>query len=90
MSFMNDVYAKVKGKGSRVVYPEGLEERAVRAAGWLRDNGLVVPVLIGPGAAVRERAAALGVGLQGIEVRDPATVPRRAEFEAVYLELRKL
>jgi len=89
MSFMNDVYAKVKGKGSRVVYPEGLEERAVRAAGWLRDNGLVVPVLIGPGAAVRERAAALGVGLQGIEIRDPATDPRRAEFEAEYLELRK-
>ena len=26
MSFMDDVYAKVKGKGSRVVYPVGLEE----------------------------------------------------------------
>ena len=89
MSFMNDVYAKVKGKGSRVVYAEGLEERALRAAGWLRDNGLVVPVLIGPGAAVRERAAVLGVGLEGIEVRDPATDPRRAAFEAEYLDLRK-
>ena len=32
MSFMEDVYAKVKGKGARVVYPEGLEERAIRAA----------------------------------------------------------
>jgi phosphate acetyltransferase len=89
MSFMDDVYAKVKGKGSRVVYPEGLEERAIRAAGWLRDEGLVVPVLIGPFAAVRERASGLGVGLDGIEVRDPATDPRRAAFEAEYLELRK-
>jgi phosphate acetyltransferase len=89
MSFMDEVYAKVKGKGSRVIYPEGLEERAIRAAGWLRDRGLVVPVLVGPEGAIRGRAGALGVGLQGIELRDPAADPRRAAFEAEYLELRK-
>lgn len=60
MSFREDVYAKVKGKGSRVIYPEGLEERAILAAGWLRDRELVVPVLAGPGVAVREKAQALG------------------------------
>ena len=89
MSFMNDVYAKVKGKGRRVVYPEGLEERAIRAAGWLRDRDLVVPVLIGPAAMVRERAKALGVALEGIELRDPATDPARSAFEAEYLALRR-
>ena len=89
MSFMDDVYAKVKGKGSRVVYPEGLEERAIRAAGWLRDRDLVVPVLIGAPAAVREKARALGVGLEGVELRDPATDPRRAAFEADYVQLRQ-
>jgi phosphate acetyltransferase len=89
MSFMDDVYAKVKGKGGRVIYPEGIEERALRAAGWLRDRGLVVPVLVGPAGAVREKAAALGVRLEGIEVRDPATDSRRAAFEEEYLELRR-
>jgi len=89
MSFMEDVYARVKGKGARVVYPEGLEERAIRAAGWLRDQGLVLPVLIGGAPAVREKARALEVSLDGIDVRDPATDPRRAAFEAEYVELRK-
>jgi phosphate acetyltransferase len=89
MSFMDDVYATVKGKDRRVVYPEGLEERAIRAAGWLRDRGLVVPVLVGPKAGVQERAKALGVGLDGIELRDPATDEKRAAFETTYLELRK-
>ncbi len=89
MSFMDDVYAKVKGRGSRVVYPEGLEERAIRAARWLRDRNLVVPVLIGREAAVREKAKGLGVGLDGIEVRDPATDPRRKAFETEYADLRK-
>jgi phosphate acetyltransferase len=89
MAFMDDVYAAIKGKGCRVIYPEGLEERAIRAAGWLRDQGLLVPVLIGPEAGVRARATALGVGLDGVDVRDPASDLRRAEFEAEYLELRR-
>src|SRR5512135_286951 len=89
MSFMDDAYAKVKGKGSRVVYPEGLEERAIRAARWLSDRGLVVPVLIGPKDGVGAKAKSLGVSLDGIELRDPSTDPKRSAFEAEYLELRK-
>ncbi len=48
-----------------------------------------MPVLIGPKAAVQEKAKALGVALEGIELRDPATDARRAAFEADYFELRK-
>jgi phosphate acetyltransferase len=89
MSFMQDVYGKVKGKGVRVVYAEGLEERAIRAAGWLRDNDLVAPVLVGPEAGIRDKAKAFAVGLDGVVVRDPATDPGRAAFVAEYVELRK-
>jgi phosphate acetyltransferase len=89
MSFMDEVYARVRGRGVRVAYPEGLEERAIRAAGWLRDRDLVAPVLVGGEPAVRERAKALGVSLEGILVRDPAMDPRREDFEAEYLELRR-
>jgi phosphate acetyltransferase len=89
MGFMDDVYARVKGKGARVIYPEGLEERAIRAAAWLRERDLVVPVLIGAADAIAEKARSLGVSLEGVLVRDPATDPRRAEFEAEYLALRR-
>ena len=89
MSFMQDVYDKVKGRGARVVYPDALEERAIRAARWLADQKLVVPVLIGPAGAVRAKAQSLGVSLDGVELRDPAGDPKRAAFEADYLELRK-
>ena len=89
MSFMETVYEKVKGRGARVVYPEGLEERAIRAAAWLRARDLVVPVLVGPAAGIQDKAASLGASLEGIEVRDPATDPKREEFEAEYVELRK-
>jgi phosphate acetyltransferase len=89
MSFMQGVYDAVRGRGAKVVYAEGLEERAIRAARWLVDGGLVVPVLVGPEAAVRDKASALGVALDGVVLRDPATDARRADFVAEYLELRR-
>ena len=54
MSFMESVYEKVKGRGAKVVYPEGLEERAIKAAAWLREKDLVVPVLIVSEKAIRD------------------------------------
>jgi phosphate acetyltransferase len=86
---METVYEKVKGRGSRVVYPEGVEERAIKAAAWLQERDLVVPVLIGPERAIKEKAAALGASLNGVDVRDPESDPRRGDFEAEYIELRK-
>ena len=38
----------------------------------------MVPVLVGPESVIREKAKALGVALDGVVVRDPATDPRRA------------
>jgi phosphate acetyltransferase len=89
MSFMESVYEKVKGRGAKVVYPEGLEERAIKAAGWLRERDLVVPVLVGSASAIEGKARSLGTSLDGVEVRDPESDPRREAFEAAYVELRK-
>lgn len=89
MDFMEQVRSRVRGKGTRIVYPEGLEERALRAAAALRDQGLARPTLLGLEATVRDKAASLGLSLDGIVVRDPATDPARANFEASYLELRR-
>jgi phosphate acetyltransferase len=88
MGFMDEAYARVKGRGLRIVYPEGVEERAIRAAAWLRERELAAPTLVGPARAVREKAASLGVDLAGIPVRDPEQDPSRAAFEAEYLALR--
>ncbi|MGE0454131.1 MAG: phosphate acetyltransferase [Vicinamibacteria bacterium] len=89
MAFMDDVRDKVRGKARRVAYPEGLEERALRAAALLAAGDLARPILIGPEAALREKAAALGVSLEGVAVCDPTRDPRRARYASAYHELRK-
>src|SRR5262245_55531108 len=86
---MDDVRARVRGKAVRVVYAEGPEERAVRAARQLASDGLVTPVLIGSERGIRERAATLGVDLSGIELRDPESDPSFDACAARYLERRK-
>ena len=79
----------MRGRGLRIVYAEGLEERALRAAALLRDQDLARPVLVGSAPAVAARAAELGVPLGGIEVRDPAADPRRDQFAHAYFEARR-
>jgi phosphate acetyltransferase len=89
MSFMEQAYARVAGRGVRVVYPEGVEERAVRAAAWLVERSLASPVLIGDEGAVRAKAKSAGVTLDGVRLRDPARDASREAFAARYLELRR-
>src|SRR5262249_13413113 len=88
-TFMDSARERVRGRGLRIVYAEGLEERALRAAALLRDGDLARPIVIGPAAAVAARAAELGVPLDGIDVRDPVSDPRREDFIRAYLELRR-
>ena len=89
MGFMEQAYARVKGRGVRVVYAEGVEERAIRAAAWLVEQELVKPALVGDEDAIRGKAKALGVALDGVSLRDPARDPGREAFAARYLELRR-
>ena len=89
MTFMDEARSRVRGRGLRIVYPEGLEERALRAAALLRDQDLARPVLVGSAPEVAARAHELGVPLAGIGVRDPADDPRREAFTRAYFEARR-
>jgi phosphate acetyltransferase len=89
MTFMDGVRERVRGRGVRVVLPEGAEERAQRAAALLRDQDLAKPILLGADDAVRAQAASLGLALNGIEIRNPGHDPAHAGYAAAYQELRK-
>jgi phosphate acetyltransferase len=87
--FMAMARERIRGKGARIVYADGLEERALRAARLLRDQDLGQPILIAPEDQLREQARSLGLDLGGIEIRDPKRDARAAEYASVYFERRK-
>ena len=85
MSFVELVRARARARPRRVVFPEGLEERTLRAALHLAREGLLVPVLLGsddaPGSAAAREA--------GLEVLDPASDPRREPLAQALWERRR-
>jgi phosphate acetyltransferase len=77
MSFMETSRDLVRGRGMRIVFPEGHDQRAVDAARQLSEEKLGVPILLGSGP------------VDGIETHDPAKHPEKDRLAAVCLELRK-
>jgi phosphate acetyltransferase len=76
--------AQVRGRGLRLVLPEGDDARILRAARRLADEELAQPLLLGGEDEVREAARAAGVSLDRIRVVDPGSSPRLEHYAALY------
>lgn len=72
-----------------IVFPEGSEERVIKAAGILAAEKLVNPILIGVKEEIQQRAVDLGLNLERIRIIEPAKYAKFAEFCETYFELRK-
>lgn len=81
--------AQARRNPARLVLPEGNDERVLRAAAALRDQGLAQVIVLGPPATVHATARAAGVDLTGLTLLDPATDPRRTGFAQRYLAVRQ-
>jgi phosphate acetyltransferase len=90
MMFEHELIERARSARRRVVLPEGTEERILRAAEVLLRRGVCDLTLLGDEAAVRRRAAELGVSLDSpsCQLIDPQTSPLRERFAARYAELR--
>lgn len=80
---------KISGRNLKIVFPEGLDERIVRAASRLAQDNLVTPILVGNIEAVQAKAAELGVSLDAAEIYDPANYAGMDELVASFVERRK-
>ena len=56
----------------RVVLPDGYNDRVVRAAADIVEEGVAHPILLGRRSKIESLALELGVSLDGVEVRHPA------------------
>ncbi len=87
---MRPVFAAAKKSPKRVVYAEGEEERFLRAAQWVVDEGIARPVLIGRPDVIESRIERLGLRLkrdQHFELVDPGSDSRYREYWTEYYRL---
>ncbi len=72
---MADLFAglreKITDKEIKIVFPEGLDERILRAAARLAEERVLTPILIGDIEQIQAKAAELAVSLDAAEIYDP-------------------
>ncbi|MFJ4658528.1 phosphate acetyltransferase [Nocardia sp. NPDC088792] len=86
--FEYQLIERARGDRKRIVLPEGDDDRILRAAGRVLQRKIADLTILGDEAAVRGRAAELGVNIDSAEVLDPLTCPLRDEFAEEYTRLR--
>ena len=78
---MRSLINKAKSNPKRVVFPEGDEEKILRAAQTLVEEGIAKPILIGDENEIKAKCDELGIELNSeIAIVNPQTFERRADY----------
>jgi phosphate acetyltransferase len=89
LRFEYDLIERAKVNRQRIVLPEGMDERILRASEILLRRRVADLTLLGDPAEVLELASTLGVHLEGARIVNPFTSEWRFSFAEAYLELRR-
>ena len=89
LMFQYELLERAKSSRRHIVLPEGEDERILRAADILLRREVVDLTILGAPEDVRTRAAAHGLVLDRAQIVDPLHSPLRADYAAMYHELRR-
>jgi len=84
------VINKAKSDPKRIVYPEGENDKVLRAAQILTDEEIASPILLGREKVIKERIKSLGLELDNIQIIDPLTSDKFELYCKTYHKLRQL
>jgi malate dehydrogenase (oxaloacetate-decarboxylating)(NADP+) len=80
---------KAQAHPRQVVFPEGDNEKILRACHTLVEEKIANPILLGETERVRAKATEFGVNLEGMRIVDPATSPLREAYIQELFRLRQ-
>ncbi|WP_372365568.1 NADP-dependent malic enzyme [Candidatus Uabimicrobium sp. HlEnr_7] len=80
---------KAKNSAKRIAYPEGENEKILRASNIVVEEGIAQPILIGNKEKILNKIKELNLSTEGIEIVDPHNFPRFEEYTNEYCRLRQ-
>ena len=80
---------RAKNNPKRIAFPEGEEEKILKAASIILEEKIAQPVLLGSRTLIAQRIKELGLELEGVEVINPSKSPRHDAYVTSYYELRQ-
>jgi len=81
--------ARAKELKRHIVLPEGVDDRTIQAAAVIMKEGIAKITILGNPAAVKARAAELGVSIDGAALRNPGDDPDAQTLANAFYEARK-
>ncbi|MDK1030994.1 MAG: phosphate acetyltransferase [Planctomycetia bacterium] len=88
MGLIDKLRASAAAHPRRIVFPEGHDERTIKAASILNADALALPCIVGDPDAVASEAARIGVSLAGVSVVNPADCPDIDRYADLYIRRR--
>jgi len=90
MDFVKDIKDKAIAAPKRLVLPEALDKRILKAARIIMDERIALSVtLLGKATDVQKAAEVEGVNLDGINIVSPESDSRLEKYAGIFYELRK-
>ena len=84
MDILLELQRKIKGSSTRVVFPEGEEEKIITAAMRVAGQGIATPVLLGREDKIKDLVARAGLSLTGITIIDPSSSSKMGSYIEEY------
>ena len=88
MNYVDELKSKIKGNSTRIVFPEGTDNRIISASVMLAKEGLCKPILLDSSNSVNETAKNLGIDLSkysdSISVVDSSNSEKIDEYAKRY------
>lgn len=89
MDLFEELKVEVKEKHPSIVFPEGEDERVLKAAFRLKEENILEPIVLGKRSEVEGAAKAIGKDLNNINFIDPAEAKDIDEMAQTFFERRK-
>ncbi len=86
---MRVIINKAQRAPKRIVFPEGAEEKILRASQIILDDEIAKPILLGNQQVIEEKIRMLDLDLAGIEIVDPESSPALDQYVSAYYAMRK-
>ncbi|MEW6365060.1 MAG: NADP-dependent malic enzyme [Acidobacteriota bacterium] len=86
---MRVVITKAKSEPKRIVFPEGEEEKILRACQIIRDEGIATPILLGRPEVIRAKIREMGLDLGEVDAIRPSDSPRLEKYAEELYNLRR-
>ena len=81
---------KAKSQPKRIVFPEGSEEKILRACQVIIDEGIAKPILLGKKEEIIQKAKELSLDiLDSAEIIEPSKYPKFDEYVEEFFQLRQ-